>query len=128
MDIASEVADYLEDAGFGTVGTDIFIGQMPDETNGIWVERSGGSLANYVPIENPLVDIYAKNTSAEDAMTAIENIKRYIHRMHNTSTANSYIYSFLVISDIETVMRDLEYAKIFKITVQIMHRDTSVIS
>ncbi len=101
---------------------------MPDETNGIWVERSGGSLANYVPIENPLVDIYAKNTSAEDAMTAIENIKRYIHRMHNTSTANSYIYSFLVISDIETVMRDLEYAKIFKITVQIMHRDTSVIS
>lgn len=128
MDIASEVADYLEDAGFGTVGTDIFIGQMPDETNGIWLERSSGSMANYVPVENPVVDIYVKDTSAADAMTLIENIKRFIHRMHNTSTANSYIYSMLVLSDVETVMRDLEYAKIFKISVQIMHRDTGVIS
>jgi len=34
----------------------------------------------------------------------------------------------LVIGDVEDVDRDLEYAKVFKITVQVNHRDLALIS
>ena len=127
-DIANEVAQYLDDGGFGTLGTDIFVSQIPANTNGIYVSRLGGELNNYVPIEETVVDIYVKNTSASTAVTTIESIKRYIHRMHSTETANNYVYTFLVIGDVDIISRDIEYAKIVKITVQVVHRDTSLIS
>ena len=127
-DIANEVAQYLDDGGYGTLGTDIFVGQIPANINGIYVLRLGGSLNNYVPIEEAVVDIYVKNTSASTAVTTIESIKGYIHRMHSTETANKYIYTFLVIGDVDTISRDIEYAKIMKITVQVVNRDTSLIS
>lgn len=128
MDIAYEVATWLGRMGFGTVGTDIFAGQIPDSQNGIFVVRAGGQPNKYVPIEEAVVDVYVKNTKASTCIQTLENIKRAIHRMHTTELNDAYVYVFLVIGDIEDVMRDLEYAKIFKVTVQVLHRDTNLIS
>lgn len=128
MDIANEVAQYLDDANLGTVGTDIFIGQIPDTTNGVYIIRSGGTFSMYLPTEETILDIYAKNTRASTCITTLENIKRYVHRMHNTLTASSYIYSILVIGDVEDVQRDEQYGKIYKITIQLLHRSTGLIS
>lgn len=128
MDIAYGIATWLQRMGFGTVGTDIFVGQIPDGANGLYVVRTGGSLNNYVPIEEAVLDIYVRDTSASDAISLIEGVKRAIHRMHTTEIGTAYVYTFLVLGDIETVERDLEYTKIFKITVQAIHRATGVIS
>lgn len=127
-DVAYDVAKYLADNGFGTLGTDIHIGYMPSSDAGVSVERAGGQMGRYTPINETVVNIYVKNTSASEAMTTIENIKNFIHRMHNTALQNSYTYSMLVIGDVEDVQRDPEYSKIFKITVQLINRDVSVIS
>jgi hypothetical protein len=128
MDIALELANYLENANYGTVGTNIFAGQIPDETNGIYIVRTGGLPNNYVPIEETVLDIYVKSSSANDCITTLESIKRFIHRMHTTEINDAYIYTFLVLSDVEDVQRDLEYVKIFKITLQVVYRDTGLIS
>lgn len=128
MDLSSELATYLQTAGFGTVGTDIFVGQIPEGTNGLYIVSSGGQLGKYVPVNETALDIYCKNTKASTCITTLNNVKNYIHRMHNTVTANAYIYSILVIGDVEDVARDLEYAKMYKITVSVLNRATSVIS
>lgn len=128
MNIAYEVADYLANSGFGTLGTDIFVDQIEDDVNGVWVVATGGIPNMYVPITENVVDIYAKNTSASSAVATLSNIRNHIHRMHTTETDNSFIYTMLVIGDIEAVQRDLEYAKIYKITVSLINRDTSLIS
>ncbi len=128
IDVALTVGTYLDNAGFGTVGTDIFIGQIPATQDGIYVLRAGGQMNNYVPIEESVVDIYVKNTTSQQAIQTLEQIKRYIHRMHSTTIGNDYIYTFLVLGDIEDVQRDLELAKIYKITLQVVHRDEAVIS
>lgn len=128
IDVALTVGTYLDQGGYGTVGDDIHIGQIPAASNGIYVVRSGGQMHNYVPIEEAVVDIYVKNTSSADAIDILERIKRYIHRMHSTTVGTDYVYTFLVIGDIEDVQRDLELAKIYKITLQVVHRDTSLIS
>lgn len=128
MDIANTVATYLDTAGFGDVGIDIFVGYIPDETDGIWVERIGGSLNYYVPMEESVVNIYVKDTSASSAIDKIEDIKRYIHRMYSVDSATSYIYTILVLGDVEDVARDLEYSKVYKLTVQVVYRDKAIIS
>lgn len=128
MDIAYQVAVYLAGAGFGTLGGDVFVGQIPDGTNGIWVERGGGQANGYLPIEEAAVNIYARDTNASEAIDKLEDIKRFIHRMHNTVTAGAYIYRMLLISDVEDVDRDLEHAKIFRIGLSVLHRDAALIS
>ena len=128
MDIANELATYLDNAGFGTVGTDIFVGQIPEDTNGIWVEHIGGQLNNYVPIEEAALNIFIKSTKASTAVITLNNIKDFIHRMHSTSITNAYVYTFLVIGDVEDMSRDLEYAREYKLTVQVVYRNTAIIS
>lgn len=128
IDVALTVGTYLDNANFGTIGTDIFIGQIPATQDGIYIMRAGGQMNNYVPIEESVVDIYVKNTTSQQAIQTLEQIKRYIHRMHSTAIGNDYIYTFLVLGDIEDVQRDLELAKIYKITLQVVHRDEAVIS
>lgn len=128
VDVSRNLAAYLDSAGFGTLGTDIFVGQLPENTNGIWVERIGGQPMLYTPIEESVCNIYASNTSAMAAIEVLENIKRYIHRMHSTEMNTSSVYTMLVISDVEEVSRDLEYNKIYKLTVQLVYRDTGLIS
>lgn len=127
-DIAYEVAKYLQNAGYGTLGTNLFVGQIPSSTNGLYVTRSAGTMNMYLPMEESVIDIYSKNTDATSAITVLEEIKRYLHRMHTTSIDNTFIYTFLVLSDVEDIQRDNEYAKIFKISVQVVHRDTTLIS
>ena len=128
MDIAYDVAKYLADNGFGTLGTSIFAGQIPNGTNGIWVTRIGGVLNNYVPIEEAAVNVYIKNTSGQTCVQTLENIKKFIHRMHSTTTANASVYTFLVIGDVEDLARDLEYEKVYKLTLQVVYRKSSIIS
>lgn len=128
MDIANELATYLQKANFGTVGTDIFVGQIPASTNGIYILRATGTLNNYIPIEYTLLDLYVKKTSSSQAVTLIEQIKRFVNRMHNTSTQNAYMYSILVVGDVEVIERTDDYQKVYKITLEITHRDLSQIS
>lgn len=128
MDSAYEIAKYLADAGFGTLQTDIFVDQIGAETDGIYVESLGGQLDYYLPIEEAVLNIYAKDTSAYAAKTKLKNIKNHIHRMHNTVTTNAYIYSILAIGNIENVDRDLEYAKLYKLTLSVRCRDLGLLS
>lgn len=128
MDIAFQVANYLAVAGYGTLATSIFVGQIPSSINGIYVVRSGGQLNSYLPVEETVVDIYCKNTKSATCIATLEAIKRYIHRMHSTTTPSAFIYSMLVLGDVEDVDRDMEYEKLYKITVSITHRSLGAIS
>lgn len=128
QEIGLALANYLDTSGFGTLGIDIFVSQIPDGVNGIWVERIGGLQNNYVPMQEAVVNIYAKNTSAADAITLLENIKDHIHRMHTTTAGDNFIYTMLVLGNVEDVSRDLEYAKIVKLTVQLVYKNNGIIS
>lgn len=128
MDIAYELAEYIEDNFAHTVGTDLFVGQIPDTTSGITVMRAGGTLGYYLPMEETVVDIYSKYNSATTAIANLEVLKRAMHRMIDTQTLNSKIYSMLVLGDIEDVSRDQQAYKIFKFTLLVKFRDSSLIS
>lgn len=127
-DVTLAFANYLQTAGFGTYGTNIFVGYIPENTDAIWLEQVGGNQNNYVPMQEAVINIYIKNTNAATAVDTLNQVKNYIHRMHSTTVSNNYIYTMLVLGNIEDITRDLEYAKIFKLTVQLTYRNTNVIS
>lgn len=127
-DIAYEIADLLADNGFGTLGTDIMVGQMDAEKNGVYIISTGGTANNYVPMKQSVIDIYSKNTSAKDGIAKLRDILNFLDRLHSTNLQYNYIYSILTLSTIETVQRDNEYAKIMKVTLEVTHRDKALIS
>lgn len=127
-DIAYELADLLADNGFGTLGDDIMVGQIDFVKNGIYLLNVAGDSNNYVPMQRSVVDIYAKNTSANAGITKLRNIKNLLDRMHSVNLGQNYIYSILLLGSIENIQRDNEYAKIMKITIEVMHRDKALIS
>jgi len=127
-DISYDMAKHLANSGFGTLGTDIFINQIPAETNGLMVALGGGTLNKYVPIEETILDIYAKNISSETALSTLRGLIKHLHRHHDITTSTNFVYTVLVIGNIQPVQIDQEYAKVYKITLQVLHRDTGVIS
>lgn len=127
-DILSDFANMLQIDGFGTVGTDIFVGQMPAETNGIYLQRIGGELNNYLPIESTVVNVYVQNVSSQTAIGTIETIKRTYHRKLESGTDNSLIYTILVMGDVEDMGREIDFGKVYKLTLEITHRLRTLIS
>jgi hypothetical protein len=127
MDIARELLRLIEPLGY-TFGTDAFLGELPDDADGLWIQRVGGTLHNYTPIEESLLDIYMRQSTSQASVTALETIKRYIHRQYSTDTPSAYMYSILVLGDIEQVGRDNQGQQMYKLTMQILHRDRGVIS
>jgi 5-formaminoimidazole-4-carboxamide-1-beta-D-ribofuranosyl 5'-monophosphate synthetase len=126
--ISYQVATWLQSAGFGTLGTDIFVNEIPDDINGLWTVNMGGQMNNYVPIEEAVVNIYSKDIKSELAVDRLERIKHTIHRQLSQTIGTTFVYTFLIIGDIESVERDNQFEKIYKMTVQAVHRDTNLIS
>ena len=127
-DVLTVFADMMAAAGLGTVGTNIFIGQLPAEINGIYLVRLGGTMNNYLPIEETLVDVYIQNINAQTAVQTAETIKRTFHRHLETGSDEQFIYTILALSNIDDLGRDQEYGKMYKITFEIEHRATAIIS
>lgn len=126
--IAYEYAQYLAQAGFGTLGEDIYVGQIPSATQGLYVAYMGGEVNSYLPLDTAVLVVYAKYSKASEAVEKITDIKNHVHRMHTTNTANAQFYSMLVLGDIEELERDEEYAKLYKLTIEVKYRDLSLIS
>lgn len=128
MDIAYQLALYLQTNGYGTVGTDIFVGALPTETNGIYIDRLGGSNDYYTAISRASLNVFVRDTNASDASQTIANIKNFLHRMVGTETVGASIYSILSLGEVENLGRDLESSNIYKVTVQMIYRDKNLIS
>ncbi len=91
------LAEYLEDEGHGTVGTNIFIGKIPSEApnNCVIVYDTGGVAPDtYIPTRSPSAQIYVRNTSYETGKEKIEAIVSSLHKEANFSiqTGEQYVY------------------------------------
>lgn len=127
-DILDTIATMLQNLGIGTVGTDIFIGQLPADTDGIYLVRNGGEMNGYIPMEKTMFTAYVNYNSSETAIQKIETIKRTLHRTLETGDDNSQIYSILAMGDIEDLGREIDYGKTYGQTFTVLHRAKALIS
>lgn len=87
MPAADDLAEYLEDQGLGTVGTDIFTGDMNDSPDNVIVLNQTGGMPPSVmgDYEQPGLQINIRNTSYAFAQTLALKILKKLHGIINTT-------------------------------------------
>jgi hypothetical protein len=123
---ALEVAEFIEDQGYATLGTDLFVDRLPDLDNDCTVVyTTGGQIPDiYLPIPSPNFEILVRSDSAETAYERISNIVDDLHQSFNTTlvTGGNYYYSILLFGEINSLGRDekgrIEYSANFNCKVR----------
>ena len=94
MPADKDIAEHLEDQSHGTVGTNMFVGWMPDSPDiCISVTQTGGSAPEpTVDLEYPNVQIRVRHTDAATGWTLINDIYDDLHGVAN-QTIEGRVYS-----------------------------------
>lgn len=98
MTIGVDVAAYLADSGYGALGTDIFLGYIPDTQNAIIITETGGfgpylGMGDDTIIIRPTFQIIVRNESYITGAERISDIRTRLATITNTAiNGNSYLY------------------------------------
>lgn len=88
MSMISEIAEYLEDQGLGTQGTDLFYGYLPDNSEfpAILVRDTGGTKPDQdiTEIHNPTFQIFIRAESYATGKVKLAAIRSLFHRVLKT--------------------------------------------
>lgn len=98
MTIAQEIAEYLEDCGVGTVGTDMFAGYLPDNANSaIGVFDTGGMKPDtYIPTKEPTFQVLIRSSSYSAGWTKLASVRSYLHQKENATLIDGGTYFYFI--------------------------------
>jgi hypothetical protein len=121
---ASDLADFLQDEGIGTVGTDIVIDRMPNTpVNAIMLLRGASTAQDaYNDVRNEIVDIYIRNKSAQLSYDKAFDVYKALQFVSNVTMGGYYVYNVQVssINDFDFTPED---AKLYRLTATVIYRD-----
>ena len=80
-----DIAEYLEDGGIGTLGTDILLASEPTAPDNCITlyEYAGGPPSLLAELENPGLQVRVRNTSWYNARVKLESIKTLLQKIGN---------------------------------------------
>jgi len=79
--LITNLAQYLEDQGIATGGTDLFIGRMPEVDNCILLDQTGSVEPDkYLPVEKPTIQVTVRNTDYTDGLDKLKTIFDLLHQ------------------------------------------------
>ena len=119
-----EIADYLEDNGIGTVGTDILIGDFSqDSPDGIYlVTVASPAPSNALDTEHHNVDIYCRFSSTSAGYDKLRAVYDLLHRDANFTLTTWYVYLAEARSQIEDLGRDSQDRKLLRLAFHFIAR------
>ncbi len=129
--LLTELTTYISNAGFGTQGTDLFIGTLPDAPDdALMLFGAGGpGFDPYVSTGYASVDVWARcSVNSGDAYDKLTNLVNALHREQNFSLGRFYVYFISAQSNILDLDRDSMGRKLFKVTLRVIYLDTNVVS
>jgi len=87
--LSDGIADYLASLGIGTVGTNIFVNNLPAVDNCISIFDTGGETSDIRQgIDYPTLQIRVKNTDTSAAYKKLMTIHDKLHMLHNITLGN----------------------------------------
>lgn len=128
--IIDSVCDYLEDEGIGTVGTDIFIGELPFDKSDIISLIYGVSPDpdKSVAYYEQSIDIWARFKTYDAGYQKLMEIFNLLHRAEHYDIEGFHIYLSYSSGMIEDLDRDQERRHLFKLTISFVYRKIEEIS
>lgn len=85
MNITKAFADFMASQGYGVLGTDIFVGGVPQSApdKAWWLTAGGGSATiksvTGEKMKNYLVNAYYRNTDEEDVLNTLQAFEEFIN-------------------------------------------------
>lgn len=114
--LINDIADQLATNGRGAVGTSIFVGYMPPDTNGIAVLDTGGMQPDkYIPTKEPTFQIFIRSADFSTGKALLDNIRSDLHRKANVTYGGTYFYFILAMSEGGHLGRDENGKDLFSI-------------
>lgn len=122
MPVAHDIAEYLEDQTIGTVGTDIFVGIMPntpDDCIVIW-PYAGQPPDIIWDGEYPSINVKVRNTAQDTGWTKIYSIMKALHKLTNTTIESTLYHRIEAMGSPAYLERDQNNRYIFNINFSII--------
>lgn len=128
--IIDSILTYMHDGGIGTVGTDIFIGELPDDKSDIvsLVTSPSPEPNKSIPYYTQTVDIWGRFKSYDDGMSKLQEIFGMFHRIENYEVFNYHVYLSYALGMIDDLGRDNERRHLFKLTLSFVYRNANPFS
>ena len=85
MNVTKEFAEFLEDEGYGTLGTDLFVGGAPQDAPDVcyWVLSGGGSPTSTNLTNNKqkqyIINVFFRDTDQENVYEKLQAIEELIN-------------------------------------------------
>ena len=98
MSLISEVAEYLEDEGIGTLGTDLFYSYLPDSVNACVAVLDTGGLQpdHYLPTAEPTFQVYIRSTTYALGKAKLDDVRAALHRQRNVNLISGGLYFYFI--------------------------------
>jgi len=110
INVALEVAEYLEDNSIGTVGTNIFVDSLPEEDGTIVsVYNTGGSSPDIdLPIPYPSFQVLVRDEQSSVAYAKIKSVVDLLVNKYNVVlvSGGNYYYSINMRGEIQNLGQD----------------------
>jgi hypothetical protein len=119
--LADDIAAYLQTAGIGTVGTDIFVGHLPDApSNCLAVIQNGGESPEMAgpitgQIERPRLIVRVRNSTYLNGSTKANAVLKALHTLGDqTLSGHRYLY-IRAVGSVNQLGRDHEKRSLFSV-------------
>lgn len=115
--IGTQIANDMEDQSIGTLGTDLFIGSLPDTPDdAVAVIDTGGEAPDKeLPFSKASFQVLVRNELYSAGITKLNAIKTRYHQLTNTTLGDTYFYYILANSDGGHIGRDDNGREVFSI-------------
>jgi hypothetical protein len=119
--LAKDIAEYLEDATIGTVGSSIFVGMMPDApADCIAVIQSGGESPEMAgpisgQIERPRLIVRVRNTSYASGASKANDVLKALHTAGEVSLSGHRYLFIRAVGSVNQLGRDHENRSLFSL-------------
>ena len=99
--LIDDIAQYLEDEGVGTLGTNIFKSYLPDSVDtALVVLDTGGTMPDPdTPTKSPTFQVFIRAATYTAGKTKLEAVRTALHRLANETVGSTYFYYILAQSE-----------------------------
>lgn len=124
MNVALQIATYLDAqlTGSWTLGTNIFVSQLPaSPDNCIMIRDSGGEAPSiYIPTGRPTFQIFVRHKNYATGLSICAQIRTLLHNKYNTTlvSGGNYFYSINAIQEPSHIGKDLNEREEFSFNFQ----------
>jgi len=119
--LADDIAAYLQTSSIGTVGTDIFVGHMPDApANCMAVIQSGGESPEMAgpisgQIERPRLIVRVRNASYASGASKANDVLKALHTAGEVSLSGHRYLFIRAVGSVNQLGRDHENRSLFSL-------------